>query len=371
MVVITFIPYGKQSIDEKDIEEVIKVLKGDWITCGPKVEEFEKSISNYVNSKYSVAVNSGTSALDIAVGSLNLEPRSEIITTPFTFVADSNCILYNKCTPVFVDIDKETFNIDPEKIKEKITSKTKAIIFVDFAGQPCEIDKLKEIAEENDLYLIEDASHSLGGEYKGKKIGNFADLTVFSFHPVKPITTGEGGAVSTNNEEFHKRMKLLRNHGMDKGPNERIGYRYDVPLLGRNYRITDIQCALGISQMKKLDSFIKRRNEIAEIYNKEFENINVTPQRLISDVRSGWHIYPILVENRDEIFQKMRDEGIGANVHYIPIYKFSFYKQFNLNSEDYPNTEYVSSRVLSLPIYPKMNDNEVRRVINTIKEVVK
>lgn len=368
---MTIIPYGHQSIDDCDIEEMIKVLKSDWITCGPKVNEFENVLCSYVGSKFGVAVNSGTSALDIAVGSLNLPKGSEIITTPFTFVADSNCILYNNHIPIFADIDPKTYNIDPAQIRKKITNKTKAILYVDYAGQPCRIDEIKEIAEEHDLYLIEDASHALGAEYKGKKAGSLADLTVFSFHPVKPITTGEGGATITNNEELYNKMRSLRNHGMDKGIDERTGYNYDIKLLGRNYRITDFQCALGISQLKKIDAFIKRRNEIAAMYNDEFEKIDgITSQYVLPYITHGWHIYPVLVENREKVFLKLRDNEIGVNVHYVPTYNFSLYKQFNIDPKDYPNTEHISSKVLSLPIYPKMTDGEVERVIKTVKEAV-
>lgn len=368
---MTKIPYGHQSIDDLDINQVTEALKRDWITCGPKVEEFEKKLSSYVTSRYAVAVNSGTSALDIAVASLDLPIGSEIITTPFTFIADSNCILYNNCKPIFADIDPKTFNIDDEQIRKKITKKTKAIIYVDYAGHPCKIDEIKEIAKEHDLYLVEDASHALGTEYKRKKIGSLADLTIFSFHPVKPITTGEGGAITTNNEELYNKLKMLRNHGMDKNPNERIGYKYDVVLLGRNYRITDFQCALGLSQLKKIDKFIKRRNEISKIYNTEFEKIDeITPQHVLPDITHGWHIYPILVDKkigRDNFFDKMREQEIGVNVHYIPVYKFSYYKQLNINKKDYSNTEEVYSRIVTLPIFPDLKNEEVNKVIDAVK----
>ena len=368
-----FIPYGKQTIDDSDINEVLNILRSDWITTGPKVDEFERKLAEYVGSKYAVAVNSGTSALDIAVSTLGIPKGSEIITTPFTFVADANAILYNNHKPVFADINAETFNIDPNKVKEKITSKTKAIIYVDYAGQPCQIDELKEIAQEHDLYLIEDASHALGAEYKGKKVGSFADMTIFSFHPVKPITTGEGGAVTTDNAEFYEKLKMLRNHGMDNTPRNRVGYKYDIKLLGRNYRITDFQCALGISQLKKLDSFIKRRNEIADIYNREFEDIDrITPQKLIPNVKSGYHIYPILLDkkiNRDKFFVKMREKGVGVNVHYIPIYKFTLYKKLEIHA-NCPNTDDVYSRIITLPVYPKMSEDDVNFVVDAVKETV-
>lgn len=368
------IPYGLHSIDEEDVSAVSEVLKGGWLTTGPKVSEFEKALCGYVGAKHAVAVNSGTSALDISVAALELPEHCEIITTPFTFVASSNCILYNNCKPVFADIDSKTYNIDPDQIKKKITEKTKAILYVDFAGQPCEMDEIKEIAEKHGLYLIEDACHALGAEYKGKKVGTFADISVFSFHPVKPITCGEGGAAITQNGELFEKMKMLRNHGMNKGPSEREGYRYDVRFLGRNYRITDIQCALGISQLGKLDEFIKKRNGIAGIYRRELENVDgVTVPHVLQHVKHGWHLYTILLDkkiNRDEFFRRMKEKNIGVNVHYIPVYKFTYYSKFNINSSDFPVTEDIYSRIVTLPIFPKMKDEEVSDVIKAVKETI-
>lgn len=374
-----FLPYGQQSIDDNDIMEVVKVLKSEWITTGPKVSEFEEELCKWLGCKHTVAVNSGTSALDIAVASLEIEKGSEVITTPFTFMATSNCILYNGLKPVFADIKPDTYNIDPDEIKKKITPKTKAIIYTDYAGQPCDIDEIKEIAEDNNLYLIEDACHAIGAEFHGKKVGSFADLTVLSFHPVKHITTGEGGAVTTNNEELYKRLKLLRNHGIDKEAKDRFGknasYAYDMKLLGRNYRITDFQCALGISQLKKLDSFIKRRKEIVKIYNDEFEDIDeITTPFVKRDVKSAWHLYTILLDkkiNRDKFFNLMRAKNIGVNVHYIPIYKFSYYKEnFIFNESDFPVTEDVFSRIITLPLFQGMEDKDVYDVIVAVKNTI-
>jgi UDP-4-amino-4,6-dideoxy-N-acetyl-beta-L-altrosamine transaminase len=371
-----FIPYGHQWIDEKDIAEVVKVLKSDWITTGPKIAEFEDALSSYIGCKYAVAVNSGTSALDIAVQTLNLPAGSEVITTPFTFVGTSNAILYNNLQPVFADIKKGTRNINPDDVRKKITDKTKAIIYVDYAGQPCDIEELKEIAEEHDLYLIEDACHAIGAESTGKKIGNFADMTVFSFHPVKHITTGEGGAVVTNNKEFYDRLKILRNHGIDKSALDRFGseagWAYDLKLLGRNYRITDFQAALGISQLKKLDIFIKRRWEIVQMYNEAFADIpEIETPVVLPYVKPAWHIYTILLNgmDRDKFFSKMREKGIGVNVHYIPIYRFSYYQEhFNISSNNFPVTEKVFSKIVTLPLFPKMADDEVLNVIGIVKE---
>ncbi|MCK4733484.1 MAG: UDP-4-amino-4,6-dideoxy-N-acetyl-beta-L-altrosamine transaminase [Methanophagales archaeon] len=373
-----FIPYGHQWIDESDIEEVVAVLKSDWITTGPKIAEFEDALCSYIGTKYAVAVNSGTSALDIAVQTLNLPKGSEVITTPFTFVATSNAVLYNNLKPIFADIEKETRNINPDEVRKKITDKTKAIIYVDYAGQPCDIEEIKEIAEDHELYLIEDACHAIGAEYKGKKVGNFADVTIFSFHPVKHITTGEGGAVVTNNKEFYDRLKILRNHGIDKSALDRFGpeagWAYDLKLLGRNYRITDFQAALGISQLKKLDEFVRRRERIVKMYNAAFDAMpEIEAPVVLSYVKPIWHIYTVLLNgiNRDIFFSKMRERNIGVNVHYIPIYRFSYYQEyFNFNPKDFPVTDEVFSKIVTLPLFPKMEDEEVIYVVDTVKETI-
>ena len=375
-----FIPYGHQWIDEEDIKEVVNALKSDWITTGPKVKEFEDKICKYIGCKYGAAVNSGTSALDISVQTLDLPPGSEIITTPFTFVATSNTILYNNLTPIFADIEKETRNINSEEIRKKITEKTKAIIYTDYAGQPCDIKEIKEIADEHDLYLIEDACHALGAEYRNKKTGNFADMTVFSFHPVKHITTGEGGMVVTNNREFYNKLKMLRTHGIDKTAMDRFGsdasWAYDMKLLGRNYRITDFQCALGISQLNKLDNFIERRQCLADLYNELLEDVDFIKTPITKEnVKHVWHIYTVLLDeniNRDNFFGHMRNNNIGVNIHYIPIYHFSYYREhFNFNPDDFPVTEKVFKKITTLPLYPKMKDEDVRYVCDKIKNYVR
>jgi len=369
------IPYGKQFIDEKDIEAVVSVLKGDWLTTGPKVDEFENAIAKYIGCQHATVVNSGTSALDIAVQTLKIKKGLEIITTPFSFAATSNSIVYNNLVPVFADIEKNTRNIDPEDIKRKITNKTAAIIYVDYAGHPCDINKIKEIAYENDLYLIEDASHAIGSEFNNKKIGNYADMTIFSFHPVKNMTTGEGGAVVTDNNEFNKSLKIFRNHGIDTDLHERQskkGYMYDIKELGRNYRITDFQCALGISQLKKLDSFITKRNELANLYKKLLENVDFveTPSNW-SNVKNSWHIYTILLKegiDRDDFFRYMKNNNIGVNVHYIPIYRFSYYKNnYNIDPLDYPITESVFKNIITLPLYPHLKTEYVEYICDKIR----
>ena len=372
-----FIPYGLQWIEQEDIDEVVSVLQSDWITTGPMIKEFEDALCEYIGCKYCVAVNSGTSALDIAVQSLGLPVDSEVITTPFTFVGTSNAILYNNLEPVFADICRDTFNIDPEDIRKKITAKTKAIIYVDYAGHPCDIKEIKEIADEYDLFLIEDACHAIGAEYQDIKVGNFADLTIFSFHPVKHITTGEGGAVATNNKELYEKISLLRTHGIDKNTMERYGkdasWAYDMKYLGRNYRITDFQAALGKSQLKKLNRFIDRRNELASMYNKLLANIGFIRLPIVkSNIRHAWHIYTILLEksiNRDDFFKYMKNANIGVNVHYIPAYRHSYYiENLNFNKNDFPVTEDIFKRIITLPLFPRMENDSLEYIAETIRK---
>lgn len=372
-----FIPYGIQRIDDNDIDEVIKVLKSDWITTGPKIKEFEDAICSYIGCRHCVAVNSGTSALDIAVHSLELPADSEIITTPFTFVATANSILYNGLKPVFADICADTFNIDPEDIRRKITPNTKAIIFVDYAGQPCDIKEIREIADEYDLYLIEDACHSIGAKYDGHKVGNFADITVFSFHPVKHITTGEGGAAVTDNEELYKRMSLLRSHGIDRNALDRYGpnasWAYDMKCLGRNYRITDFQAALGISQLKKLDSFVSMRSKLAKQYNSLLSDIDlITLPIERANVNHSWHLYTILLDEsivRDDFFKYMRNSNIGVNLHYIPVYRHEYYvKRFALDCNEFPVTEDVFKRIITLPLHPRLGLEQLEYIVGKIQE---
>jgi perosamine synthetase len=324
------LPYGHQWIDHDDVRAVTDVLTTDWITQGPKVEEFEHVVLRYCHAKYAVAFSSGTAALHAAAFAAGVVPGHEVITTPITFVADGNCALYLGGTVKFADIQPDTYNIDPGNITTTITSKTKALIPVDFAGQPCDLDEINTLASDHHIPVIEDAAHSLGAEYKGKKIGGLADLTVFSFHPVKAITTGEGGMVLTNNEEFYERLLVFRTHGITKDPNKLTRnegtWYYEMQELGFNYRLTDIQCALGISQFKKLDAFLKRRRAIVQQYTKAFSELPelITPFEK-KDVLSAHHIYVIqlkleqLTADRKTIFDALRAENIGVQVHYIPV----------------------------------------------------
>lgn len=370
-----YIPYGRQTIDDNDIQAVIDVLKSDYLTTGPKITEFEKKVADYVGAKYAVAVNSGTAALHIACLAAGIKEGDEVITSPITFAASSNCVLYCGGTPVFADIDEETYNIASEEIEKKLTDKTKAIIPVHYTGQPCDMDRIWAIAKAHNLIVIEDAAHALGASYKGKMIGSQSDMTCFSFHPVKPITTGEGGMVVTNNEELYKRLVLFRSHGItredDLMTENQGGWYYQQLELGYNYRITDISCALGCSQMDKLDAFLEKRRDIARRYDQAFAGIEgvMTPKQM-DDCESGWHLYMIQVENRKEIFDKLREVGIGVNVHYIPVYQHPYYQRNGYDKCCCKNAELFYSRAISLPIYPTFTEEQQQYVIDKVIEFV-
>ncbi|MGN0513857.1 MAG: UDP-4-amino-4,6-dideoxy-N-acetyl-beta-L-altrosamine transaminase [Lachnospiraceae bacterium] len=373
-----YIPYGRQCIDEQDIEEVVKVLKSDFLTTGPKIAEFEKKFAEYVGAEYAVAVSNGTAALHVACMAAGIGEGDEVITTPITFAASSNCVLYCGGKTVFADIDPVTYNIDPDDIERKITDRTKAIIAVHFTGQPCDMDRIHEIAQKHNLIVIEDAAHAVGAEYKGKKVGSISDMTTFSFHPVKHITTGEGGMITTNDKELYKRLLLGRTHGITRDASMLIEnhgpWYYEQLDLGYNYRITDFQAALGISQLSKIEQFLKRRYEIADRYNKAFEKVEaITVPQQMNEVKSAWHLYIIQVaaEKRLEIFNKLREAGIGVNVHYIPVYTFPYYRQNGYLDTICPNAEELYTHIISLPIFYSLTDEEQDYVIEKVKELVK
>lgn len=370
------IPYGKQTIEQDDIQAVVDVLKSDFLTTGPKIAEFEQTVADYVGAKYAVAISNGTSALHAACFAAGIEPGDEVITTPLTFAASANCVLYCGGTPVFADVDPKTYNIDPEDIQRKITDRTKAIIAVHLAGQPCDMDAIHSIAREHGLIVIEDGAHALGSVYKGKKVGSMSDMTTFSFHPVKPITTGEGGMIVTDNEDFYKKMILFRSHGITR--DDSMMTRNDGPWfyqqfnLGYNYRITDIQCALGCSQMKKLDRFLARRKEIVARYNEAFADCDniITPYQL-SDTESGWHLYIVQVKkcDRRQVFENMREKGIGVNVHYIPVYMHPYYQEHGYENVHCANAEEIYSHIISLPLYLGLTSEQQDYVIDTLKSL--
>ena len=383
------LPYGRQWIDESDIECVGDVLKTDWITQGPKISEFEQMVAEYCGAKYAVAVSSGTAALHIAVLSAGFSQGDEVITTPNTFVSTVNSIVYSGATPIFADIKSDTYNINPEEIKKRVNERTGGLIPVDFSGQPCDIVEIKNIAEKYNLVIIEDGAQSLGAEYKDEngeweKVGSckYSDMTIFSFHPVKHITTGEGGMVLTNDNELYQKLIMLRTHGVTKDKNllkKNDGpWYFEMQMLGFNYRITDFQCALGINQLKRLDEFIKRRREIVETYNDSFKEIKeiIIPYEK-PDVKSSYHLYIIQIREEElkarkkEIFKRLRSEGLGVNVHNIPVHIHPFYQEkYGYKEGDLPVSEEYYRGAISLPLYPKMSDENVKYVIKTVKDVI-
>ncbi|QSQ10400.1 UDP-4-amino-4-deoxy-L-arabinose--oxoglutarate aminotransferase [Koleobacter methoxysyntrophicus] len=377
-----YLPYGQHWIDEEDIEAVADVLKSDYLTTGPKARELEEKIAEYVGAKYAVVVASGTAALHAACFAAGIKEGDEVITTPITFAASANCVLYQGGIPVFADIDPKTYNIDTNQIEKKITKKTKAIIPVDFTGQAVDLDGILQIAEYYNLIVIEDAAHAIGTEYKGKKIGAISHMTEFSLHPVKHITTGEGGIITTNNGEYQKKLSLFRTHGITRDKelltNKKEGsWYYEQIELGYNYRITDIQCALGISQLKKIDSFIKKRREIAETYNRylsQIDGIIIPYQEPYSN--SSWHLYIIQIElekfkaGRKEIFEALKAENIGVNVHYIPVYYHPYYQKLGYKKGLCPNAEKLYERIITLPLFPKMNNKDIEDVVKAIEKVL-
>lgn len=373
-----YIPYGTQWIEEEDIQAVVETLRSDYLTTGPKVREFEESVAAYTGADYAVAVANGTAALHIACLAAGIGPGDEVITTPITFAASANCALYCGATPVFADIDPVTYNISPAAIREKLTKRTKAIIPVHFTGQPCEMKEIREIAKEYGLIVIEDAAHALGADYRGQRIGGISEMTCFSFHPVKHITTGEGGMVTTNDKALYDKLLLYRTHGITRSPEllerEEGGWYYEQQALGYNYRITDIQCALGVSQMKRLDGFVERRREIAARYTEAFSAVpGITVPAQAKFCNSSWHLYVIQVEKerRREIFESLQAAEIGVNVHYIPVYKHPYYQKHGYASVFCENAEELYGGLISLPMYPKLTKEQQEYVIEKVIEAVK
>jgi UDP-4-amino-4,6-dideoxy-N-acetyl-beta-L-altrosamine transaminase len=376
----TVLPYGHQQIDEEDINAVVEVLRSDWITTGPKVVEFEEAFAAYVHAKYAVSFSSGTAALHGAAFTAGLGSGDEAITTPMTFCATANCVLYQGATPVFVDICADTLNIDPNEVQRRITSKTKAILPVDYAGHPTDLDEILDLAEHHGLVVIEDACHALGAEYKTRYIGSISHMTVFSFHPVKHITTGEGGMVTTNNAEFARRLRIFRNHGIDSDPRQRQvegQWHYEMVALGYNYRLTDIGCALGLSQLKRLPENVARRREIASLYTEAFNAIpTITTPAVRPDVNPAWHLYPLRLDlknlrvGRAEIFHGLRDAGLGVNVHYIPVHFQPYYRnRFDFTAREFPIAETAYDSLISLPIFHGMTDRNAQEVISTVQTI--
>ena len=377
----SFLPYGRQSVDEADIAAVVNVLRSDWLTTGPKVGEFEEAFAARVGAAHAVSFTSGTAALHAAAFAAGLKAGDEAITTPMTFAATANCVLYQGATPLFADVSADTLNIDPEQVIGKISSRTRAILPVDYAGHPAELNAILDAARRHGLIVIEDACHALGAEYQGKRVGSLADMTVFSFHPVKHITTGEGGMVSTNDAKSAETLKRFRNHGISSDARQRQSagqWHYEMVLLGFNYRLPDLACALGLRQLEKLDSNLLRRREIAAQYTAAFgEMPGVISPAVRTDVNPAWHLYPIRLDlaklsaDRAQIFRALRAENIGVNVHYIPVHLHPYYRErFGFRDGDFPVAEDAYARLISLPMFHAMTERDVNDVIAAVAKVL-
>src|ERR1700722_3011752 len=375
------LPYGRQTIDDADIAAVVEVLKSDWLTTGPKVAEFEERFAAWVGARHAVSFSSGTAALHGTTFAAGLGAGHEAITTPLTFCATANCILYQAATPIFVDVSPDTLNLEPCEVAKKITPRTKAIIAVDYAGHPAALHELAQLAHAHGSLLIEDASHALGADYQGKHVGSIADMTVFSFHPVKHLAIGEGGMVTTNDARLAETLRRFRNHGItsEAGQRQKTGqWHYEMVLLGFNYKLTDIACALGLSQLKKLGANLERRREIAAQYTHAFRD---SPAIVLPVVRDGidpaWHLYPIrlklgiLTSARAAIFRALRAENIGVNVHYIPVHQHPYYRERFGSQEKFPVAEGAYERLISLPMFHTMTAQDVEDVILAVHKVLR
>lgn len=375
---VVTLPYGRQTIDEDDIKAVVEVLRSDYLTTGPKVERFEQMFSDRVGAQHAVAVSSGTAALHAAIFAAGIGPGDEVIVPPITFASTANCVVFQGGTPVFADVSPDTLLIDPSQVARKVTSRTKAIIAVDFAGQPCDYDALREIAEYHGLTLVADACHSLGGALHGNPVGVLADLNAFSFHPVKHITTGEGGMITTNDADAARRIRSFRNHGIATDHRERAragSHFYEMVDLGYNYRLSDLQCALGITQLGKLQRFVDRRREIAASYDSALSGFDwAFPLHTREGAHHAYHLYVARIESttlgcsRDQALTALRTSGFGVNVHYIPVHLHPYYRgRYGTVPGLCPEAERAYEEILSLPIFPMMSDGDVQSVIDAFR----
>jgi len=373
-----FLPYFRPSIGKAEIEEVVDTLDSGWLTMGPKTLEFEGLVAEYTGAKHAIAVNSCTAALHLSLIALGIGKGDEVITTPFTFAATGNVIIHAGARPVFVDIDRATYNIDSEKVERAITKRTRAIMPVHYAGQACDIRTINRVAEKHHLFTIEDAAHAIGAEYEGKKIGTFADATCFSFYVTKNMTTGEGGAITTDNDTLADKLRILRLHGISRDAWKRYtsagDWYYEIEECGWKYNMTDMQAALGIQQIKRLDEFIAIRREYAQIYTEELSKISgvITPYEM-PNTKHVYHLYPILLSSYDrkKFIEQMRERNIGCSVHFIPLHLHPFYRRtFKFRKGDFPDSEWVYEREVSLPLYPNMTKRDLRYVINAVADVL-
>jgi perosamine synthetase len=376
----TLLPYGRQWIDDDDVAAVVEALRSDWLTTGPRVAAFERAVAEVVGARAAVAVSNGTAALHAAMYALGIGPGDEVLVPALTFAASANCVVYQGGTPVFVDVEPDTLLLDPACAAAKITPRTRAIVAVDYAGQPCDYDALRALADRYALPLVADACHALGASYRGRPAGSLATLSTFSFHPVKPIATGEGGMVTTDDPELARRLRLFRNHGIstDHRQREQAGsFSYEMVDLGYNYRLSDLQCALGLSQLRKLPAWVGRRQAIARRYDAAFNSLpGVQPLVVRPEVLHAHHLYVLRLqpglwgEDRGRVYAALRAEGIGVNVHYVPVYLHPFYRRrFGTGPGLCPVAEAAYERILSLPIFPRMSDADVDDVIRAVIRV--
>lgn len=378
--------YGRQWINEDDVKVVAETLLSDYITCGPKVDELEHRLEEFTGAKHAVVCTNDTSALHLACVAAGVGSGDEVITTPLTFMASANCALYCGAKPVFADIREDTYNIDPDSIEQHITENTKAIVAVDYTGQVVEVERIRALCDKYHLVFIEDAAHSIGSKYNGTPVGSLADMTCFSFHPVKTITSGEGGAIVTNNDEYAHKLNLLRSHGMEHDHSKFVtpadednsgAWYYEQQMLGFNYRMTDFQAALLISQMNRIDSFIARRKAIVKRYNEAFADVpEIIVQKEIPQSDTSRHLYELRLDlsklkcTRREFFDAMSAENVQCQVHYIPVYWMPVYKELGYERGLCPVAEKVYGSIMSIPLYPKITDDEVGDVIKAVLKLV-
>jgi len=377
-----FLPFSQPLIEEEEINEAIDTLRSGWLTTGPKVKRFEEEFAEYIESKYAVAINSCTGGLHLSLLAAGIGEGNEVITTPFTFCATTNVILHVRAKPVFIDIKPDTFNIDTERIEEAITPKTKAIMPVHYAGQPCEMSEIIRIAKRHNLLVIEDAAHAIAAKYKGKRVGTIGDITCFSFYATKNLVTGEGGMVATDNEKLADKIRVLSLHGMSRDAWKRYSaagsWYYEVIYPGYKYNMTDIQASLGLHQLRKLTRLQKRREEIVEAYNEAFANLDAIEVPFVKpNIEHAWHLYVIKIVSeklkfgRNQFIEALRERNIGTSVHFIPVHLHPYYRDtYGFKKGDFPNAEYVYDRIISLPLYPKMNNKDIEDVIWAVKDIV-
>lgn len=370
----TWIPYGRQTIGDDDLRAVAEVLRSDWLTCGPAVPRFEAVVAGFCGAAYGVAVSNGTAALHAAVAALGLGPGDEVIVPPLTFAATANCALYVGARPVFADVDPGTLLLDPAAVERAVSPRTRAVIGVDYAGQPCDWEALHGIAERRGLALVADGCHALGATLGGRRVGALARMTTLSFHPVKHIATGEGGMVLTDDPELDRRLRRFRNHGISTEARQRESageWYYEMVELGYNYRLTDIQAALGASQMDRLPEFLERRRAIARFYDQAFAGSAVRPLDKRPGLEHAYHLYVVRVPERDRVFRRMREAGVGVQVHYIPVHLHPYYRSSLGTAEGLcPTAEAAAREILSLPMYPGLSDADVRFVAERLLEAV-